>query len=84
MVSMRRILAISKKNLLALIHDKRTFGLLIFMPILIMLLFGYLFGQNVTHVPIKVVNLDEGGPGVPFLFNGSIFFGYWYSITPTR
>jgi ABC-2 type transport system permease protein len=61
---MRRILAISKKNIQALFHDRRTLGLLIFMPILIMLLFGYLFGQNVKNVPIKIVNLDQGGPGV--------------------
>ena len=46
MVSMRRILAISKKNLLALIHDKRAFGLLIFMPILIMLFWIFIWPKR--------------------------------------
>ncbi|MFX1500670.1 MAG: ABC transporter permease, partial [Promethearchaeota archaeon] len=48
-------------------HDKRTVGLLIMMPIFLMFLFGYAFGQQVSHVPIKIVNLDEGGVGIPNL-----------------
>ena len=35
------------------------------MPIFLMLLFGFAFGQSVHHVPIKIVSLDEGGPGIP-------------------
>jgi len=65
MASYRRIAAIARKNLLVLLKDRRTVGLLIFMPILMMILFGYAFGSSVKHVPIKVVNLDKGGPGVP-------------------
>ncbi|MFW9987445.1 MAG: ABC transporter permease [Candidatus Odinarchaeota archaeon] len=66
-ISFRRIVAITRKNLQALIHDKRTVGLLIMMPIFLMLLFGYAFGRPVSHVPIKIVNLDEGGEGIPYL-----------------
>ncbi len=65
--SLRRIIAITRKNLQTLLHDKRTLGLLIMMPILMMFLFGFAFGQPVRHVPIKIVNLDEGGEGIPFL-----------------
>ncbi|MFX1426234.1 MAG: ABC transporter permease [Promethearchaeota archaeon] len=60
-ISLRRIMAITRKNLQALLHDKRTLGLLIMMPILMMLLFGYAFGRPVRHVPIKIVNFDEVG-----------------------
>lgn len=68
------IFAIAKKNLLILSHDKRTVGLLIFMPVLMMMLFGYAFGQPVGNVPIKVVNLDEEGAGIPPLgYNGTHF-----------
>lgn len=67
MVRFSHVKAIAKKNLLALLHDKRTFGLLLGMPIFLMLLFGYAFGQQVNHVPIKIVNLDQGGSGVPLL-----------------
>jgi ABC-2 type transport system permease protein len=65
MVSIRKITAIAKKNLQILMKDKRTVGLLIGMPILMMVLFGYAFGQTVKHVPIKIVNFDIGGPGIP-------------------
>ena len=65
--SLRRIKAITRKNLQALLHDKRTVGLLIMMPILMMVLFGYAFGRPVRHVPIKLVNFDEGGEGIPYL-----------------
>jgi len=66
-ISIRRIMAITRKNLQALLHDKRTVGLLIMMPIVMMVLFGYAFGQPVRHVPIKIVNLDEGGEGIPYM-----------------
>ena len=66
-ISIRRIIAITRKNLQALLHDKRTVGLLIMMPILMMVLFGYAFGQPVRHVPIKIVNFDEGGEGIPYM-----------------
>ncbi|MFX0081543.1 MAG: ABC transporter permease [Candidatus Hodarchaeota archaeon] len=66
-ISLKRIMAITRKNLQALLHDKRSLGLLIFMPILMMFLFGYAFGQPVRHVPIKIVNFDEGGEGIPHM-----------------
>ena len=65
--SLRRIRAITRKNLQALLHDKRTVGLLIMMPILMMVLFGYAFGRPVRHVPVKIVNFDEGGLGIPYM-----------------
>ncbi|MFX1345327.1 MAG: ABC transporter permease [Promethearchaeota archaeon] len=66
-ISLKRIMAITRKNLQALLHDKRSLGLLIMMPIIMMFLFGYAFGQPVRHVPIKIVNLDEGGEGIPYM-----------------
>ena len=73
-ISIRRIMAITRKNLQALLHDKRTVGLLIMMPIVMMVLFGYAFGQPVRYVPIKIVNFDEGGEGIPYMgINGTKF-----------
>jgi ABC-2 type transport system permease protein len=66
-ISLKRIMAITRKNLQALLHDKRSLGLLIMMPIILMILFGYAFGQPVRNVPIKIVNLDEGGEGIPLM-----------------
>ncbi len=69
----QQIIAITKKNMQSLIKDRRTFGLLIFMPIFMMLIFGYGFGQGVKNIPIKVVNFDEGGTGIPPFFNDTYF-----------
>lgn len=65
--SWRKVFAISLKNLQILMRDKRTVGLLIGMPIIIMILFGYGFGQPIKDVPIKLVNLDQGGTGIPMM-----------------
>jgi ABC-2 type transport system permease protein len=64
---LRRIVAIATKNLQVLLKDRRTVALLFFMPILMMILFGYAFGSTVKHVPIKVLNLDQGGEGLPMM-----------------
>ncbi|MBY8983145.1 MAG: ABC transporter permease [Candidatus Lokiarchaeota archaeon] len=72
-MGLTQILAIVKKNMISIVKDRRTFGLLIFMPILIMIFFGYGFNQDIKNAPIKVVNLDEGGPGIPPLINDTTF-----------
>ncbi|MBN1803392.1 MAG: ABC transporter permease [Candidatus Lokiarchaeota archaeon] len=79
-ISMKRVLAITRKNLQALAHDKRSVGLLIFMPILLMVLFGLAFGQPVKHVPIKIVNLDEGGTGIPMMVNDTQFSDLFINV----
>ncbi|WP_457557347.1 ABC transporter permease [Candidatus Harpocratesius sp.] len=61
------IVAIAQKNLQILLRDKRTVGLLIGMPILLMVLFGYGFGQPIQHIPVMVLNYDQGQSGIPIL-----------------
>ncbi|MGQ9587386.1 MAG: ABC transporter permease [Thermoplasmata archaeon] len=56
-----RVLAIAKKNLRALKHDRRTVGFLVVMPLLMISIFGYTFGGNVTGLKVYIVNLD-GAP----------------------
>ncbi|MCK5159342.1 MAG: ABC transporter permease [Candidatus Heimdallarchaeota archaeon] len=73
MVNFKRSMTIAKKNLQIILNDRRSVGLLIFMPVLMMLLFGYGFGQQVENVPIKIVNLDKGGSGMVYP-NGTIIF----------
>lgn len=55
-----RVLAVMKKNLTALRRDKRTIGMIIVLPILVMLVFGYAFGTNVQHASVVICNLDGG------------------------
>lgn len=58
-----RVLAIAKKNLRSLKHDKRTIGFLVLMPLLMITIFGYTFGGNVRNVDVYVVNLDQAPSG---------------------
>ena len=54
-----RILAIAKKNLRSLKHDRRTAGFLVAMPLLMITIFGYTFGGDVTNLDVYVINLDS-------------------------
>lgn len=58
-----RVLAIAKKNLRSLKHDKRTIGFLVLMPLLMITIFGYTFGGNVRNIDVYVVNLDQAPSG---------------------
>lgn len=55
-----RILAIAKKNLRSLRHDRRTAGFIFIVPFIMILVFGYTFGGDVKNISVYVVNLDEG------------------------
>jgi len=54
-----RVLAIAKKNLRSLKHDRRTAGFLVAMPLLMITIFGYTFGGDVTNLDVYVINLDS-------------------------
>jgi len=58
-VRLERVLAIAKKNLRSLKHDRRTVGFLVLMPLLMITIFGYTFGGNVKNVDVYIVNLDQ-------------------------
>ena len=55
----RRVLAVAKKNLQSLRHDRRTVGFLVLMPLLMITIFGYTFGGSVEDIKVYVVNLDQ-------------------------
>ncbi len=54
-----RILAIAQKNLRSLRHDRRTIGFLVFMPLIMITIFGYTFGGDVKNIDVYIVNLDQ-------------------------
>jgi ABC-2 type transport system permease protein len=58
-VNWRRILAVAKKNLQSLRHDRRTVGFLVAMPLFMIAIFGYTFGGSVENIKVYVVNLDQ-------------------------
>jgi len=55
-----RVLAVARKTLRSLKHDKRTVGFLVFMPLFMIAIFGYTFGGSLEDVSVYVVNLDSG------------------------
>lgn len=57
MSSLRRVLAILVKELRQLRRDRLTFGLIVGIPILQVLLFGYAIDQDVRHLPAAVADL---------------------------
>jgi len=60
---LNRVLAVAKKNLRSLKHDRRTVGFLVMMPLLMITIFGYTFGGNVKNVDVYIVNLDQAPQG---------------------
>lgn len=55
-----RTLAIAKKVLRSLRHDKRSMALMLLAPILAMSIFGFAFGSEISDTPVAVVNEDAG------------------------
>ncbi|WP_194088895.1 ABC transporter permease [Vibrio hibernica] len=59
MMFLSRIQAIVFKELLQLKRDKMTFRMIIMIPIIQLLLFGYAINTNVRHIPVGVVDLSQ-------------------------
>ncbi|MES9942993.1 MAG: ABC transporter permease [Candidatus Thiodiazotropha sp. 6PLUC7] len=56
-----RIGAIAVKELLQLKRDKMTFGMIVMIPLIQLLLFGYAINTNVRHLPVGVVDYSHSG-----------------------
>jgi len=54
------MLAVTKKNLRSLKHDRRTIAFIIVVPLLMIALFGYTFGGDIENLSVNVVNFDSG------------------------
>lgn len=61
MKSLRRIVAILKKELLQLRRDRLTFGMVVMIPLIQLLLFGYAINTNIRHIPAAVVDQSQTG-----------------------
>ena len=58
--SIRRSAAVAERVLVQIRRDRRTLGMLFAMPAVIMLIFGFALGGQVSNVPILVDNQDAG------------------------
>ena len=59
MNSLQRILAIFLKELRQLARDKPTFGMVVMIPLIQLLLFGYAINTDVRHLPVAVVDMAQ-------------------------
>lgn len=51
-----RIWAVCQKEILHLVHDRLTFGMVVMIPLLQLILFGYTINTDVRHVPAAVAD----------------------------
>lgn len=59
MTSLYRIQAIFFKELTQLKRDKMTFGMVIMIPLVQLMLFGYAINTNIRHIPVGVVDQSQ-------------------------
>jgi len=59
MNSLLRIYAVFSKELIQLKRDKMTFGMIVMIPLMQLLLFGYAINTNIYLIPVGVVNNSQ-------------------------
>ncbi len=59
-----RVLAVARKALRSLKHDRRTAGFLVLMPLFMIAIFGYTFGGELRDIDVIVVDLDAAPSGL--------------------
>jgi len=82
----RRILALTLKELLALVKDKKSRTVLIIPPIIQLIVFGYAATYDLNHVPYAVYNEDTGALSRQVLarFEGSPVFELMANLESDR
>jgi ABC-2 type transport system permease protein len=74
--SVNRVGAVAWRVLKQISRDRRTFGMMIAMPAIIMLIFGFALGGEVKNVPIVMDNRDSGYTVMQSAdVNSTVYFG---------
>lgn len=61
MNALLRIRAVVAKELIQLKRDRVTFGMIVMIPLIQLLLFGYAINTNIRHIPAGVVDFSKSG-----------------------
>ncbi len=61
MKSFYRIQAIVSKELTQLKRDKMTFAMIVMIPLIQLLMFGYAINTNIRHIPVGIVDYSQTG-----------------------
>lgn len=64
-----RALAITMKSLSQLANDRRTAAFILIVPLMLILIFGYGFGGQPSHIPVALYDADQGPAGAVLLAN---------------
>src|SRR4030042_942176 len=75
-MSLARTWAIAKKEFIHIYRDARSLALVILMPVILMLLFGYAVSLDVKKVPMGVLDHNGTQESLSFIhrFSGSPYF----------
>ena len=75
-MSLRRLRAIARKEVLHVIRDPRSLASAIAIPLIMLLIFGYALSLDVDRIPTIVYNLDPSPQGLELVrdFRGSRYF----------
>ena len=57
-MSLTRLLAVARKEVLHILRDTRSLGIVVIMPITLMMLFGYGVNLDLKRIPIYVYDQD--------------------------
>ncbi|MDR3723904.1 MAG: ABC transporter permease [Terracidiphilus sp.] len=57
-MNLTRMIAVARKELIQIVRDKRSLGIVVVMPVTLMLLFGYGVNLDLKHSPIYVYDQD--------------------------
>jgi len=85
-LSLSRTWAIARKEFIHIYRDPRSLGLVILMPALLMLLFGYAVSLDVKKVKMAVLNYDGAQESLSFVhrFTGSPYFSLFGFVQNER
>ncbi len=61
MKSFYRIQAIVIKEITQLKRDRMTFGMIVMIPLIQLLMFGYAINTNIRHIPVGIVDYSQSG-----------------------
>lgn len=71
-----RVFAIARKEFLHIIHDPRSLVIIIVMPVIMLILFGYALNMEIDNVSLAIIDHDNSAASRQLIdqFRGSSFF----------
>lgn len=81
-----RIISVIKKEFRQISRDKRSLGILLFIPAFMLVMFGYALNFDVKHISLAVYDQDKSVESRTFVqsFLQSEYFDYDYVVTSYR